>query len=142
VTELAIPAPQRLVEGVEVKVPPLAEPHWPLTGVIARFAEQLAVEPSFKPAQLQVQGPVPVTSLGVPWLQRLVVGADVKIPPFAEPHCPFTAVESGTKVATTLFAPLILIEIGLTVPEISPPQLPKEKPLEGLAVRITSSPLS
>ena len=87
-TELAVPALQRLVVGAVVKVPPLDEPHWPLTGVLAILAEQLAVEPPFDPWQLQVQGPVPLTELAVPAVQRLVVGAEVKVPPSAEPHWP------------------------------------------------------
>ncbi len=57
------------------------------------FAEQLAVVPPLDPVQLHVQGPVPLTVVGVPELQRLVVGAEVKVPPFDAPHTPFTGVD-------------------------------------------------
>ncbi len=49
------------------------------------------------PVQLHVQGPVPLTVVGVPALQRLVVGAEVKVPPLDEPHAPFT--EAAVKEA-------------------------------------------
>ncbi len=54
------------------------------------FAEQLAVVPPLDPVQLHVHGPVPLTVVAVPALQRLVVGAVVKVPPLDEPHTPFT----------------------------------------------------
>ncbi len=56
------------------------------------FAEQLAVVPPLDPVQLHVQGPVPRTVVEVPALQRLVVGAEVKVPPWAEPPAPFTGI--------------------------------------------------
>ncbi len=52
------------------------------------FAEQLAVVPPFDPVQLHVHGPVPLTAVAVPVLQRLVVGAEANVPPFDEPHTP------------------------------------------------------
>ncbi len=61
------------------------------------FAEQLALVPPLDPVQLHVQGPVPLTVVGVPALQRLVVGAEVKVPPLDEPHAPFT--EAAVKEA-------------------------------------------
>ena len=43
-------------------------------------AEQFATEPPPAPVQVQAHGlPVPVTELAVPALQRLVVGAVVKV---------------------------------------------------------------
>jgi hypothetical protein len=51
-------------------------------------AEQLAVEPPLAPEQLQSHGPVPVTVEAVPALQRLVVGALVRVELFDEPHAP------------------------------------------------------
>ena len=48
-TVFAVPAMQRLVVGAEVRVWPLAEPHWPLTGMALKLA--LTV-------QLAVMGPV------------------------------------------------------------------------------------
>ena len=56
------------------------------------LAEQLAVAPPFDPVQLHDQGPLPLTVLADPELHRPVVGAVVKIPLFADPHTPFTAV--------------------------------------------------
>ena len=65
-TVLGLMAPLLPAEGVTVQV-------W-------RFAEQFAVEPPPAPVQVQVHGlPLPVTELGVPALQRLVVGAVVKV---------------------------------------------------------------
>ena len=78
-TALALPAVQRLLVGAVVKVPPLDEPHWPLTGVVAMFAEQFAFVPPFDPAQVQVQGPLPPTVLALPTVHRLVVGAAVRV---------------------------------------------------------------
>ena len=60
----------------------LMVPLLPAEGVTVQvwmFAEQLAVEPPFDPAQVQVQGPLPVTVLAVPTVQRLVIGAAVKV---------------------------------------------------------------
>ena len=50
-----------------------------LTVQVGMFAEQFAVVPPFAPEQLQVHGPVPVTELAVPCVQRLVAGAAVKV---------------------------------------------------------------
>ena len=52
------------------------------------LAEQLAVEPPLEPVQPHVQGPLPLTVVAVPELQRLVVGAEVNVPPLDEPHTP------------------------------------------------------
>ena len=46
--------------------------------------------PPFEPVQVQVHGPVPLTGLAVPWPQRFVVGAAVKVPLLAAPHWPLT----------------------------------------------------
>ncbi len=62
------------------------------------LAEQLAVEPPFDPVQLHVHGPVPLTAVAVPVLQRLVAGAEVNVPPFEEPQEPFTAVAENVAV--------------------------------------------
>ena len=50
------------------------------------FAEQFAAVPPFNPVQLHVHGPLPLTVVGVPALQRFVEGADVNVPPFDDPH--------------------------------------------------------
>ncbi len=52
-----------------------------------RVAEHCAVVPPFVPAQLHVYVLVFVVTLdAVPIEQRFEVGADEKLPPFAEPH--------------------------------------------------------
>jgi hypothetical protein len=81
----------------------LMVPLVPAEGVTVQvwmFAEQLAVEPPFKPAQFQVHGPVPPTALAVPDVHRLVVGAAVKVPLLAEPHWPLTG--AAVNVAVTV----------------------------------------
>ncbi|SPQ00145.1 hypothetical protein NBG4_180021 [Candidatus Sulfobium mesophilum] len=50
----------------------------------------MAFEPPFDPVQLQVHGPVPLTPVAVPVLQRLV-GVVEKVPPLEDPQDPFTA---------------------------------------------------
>ena len=67
-----------------------------------RFAEQLAVEPPFDPAQVQVHGPAPLTALALPAVQRLLVGAAVKTPLLAEPHWPLTGVAVNVAVTVQL----------------------------------------
>lgn len=52
----------------------------------------LTVVPPFDPVQLHDQGPLPLTELADPELHRPVAGAVVKVPLFAVPHTPFTAV--------------------------------------------------
>ena len=52
------------------------------------FAEQDAGEPSYCPSHVHVQGPLPPTSEGEPWLQRFSEGLAVNVPPFDEPHSP------------------------------------------------------
>ncbi len=70
------------------EVPPLV-PVEPLD--VFRVAEHEAVAPPLLPAQFQLHGPAPLTADAVPTLQRLVVGALVRLAPFEEPHAPFTA---------------------------------------------------
>ena len=55
---------------------------------VSMFAEQLAVVPPFDPAQLQFQGPLPVTADAVPVVQRLDDGAMVTVVPLAMPQEP------------------------------------------------------
>ncbi len=64
------------------------------------LAEQLDVVPPFDPVQLHVQGPVPLTAVAVPALQRLVVGAEVNVPPLDVPHTPSTG--AAVNVAATV----------------------------------------
>ncbi len=90
----------------------LMEPFAPAEGVTVQLviaAEQFAVLPPLAPAQVQVQGPEPLTLLGVPTVQRFVVGALVNVPPLDEPQEPLTG--SPVKLATTVQ----LAVIGLVV---------------------------
>jgi len=56
-------------------------------GVVALALQEAGVPPPL-PEQVQVQGPVPLTAVAVPALQRLVVGAEAKVPPLAVPQTP------------------------------------------------------
>ena len=67
----ALQSPQVHVQAVEVEV---------------FSAEQLTLAPPFKPLQVHVQGPVPKSGVAVPWAHKLVVGAELKDCPLAEPH--------------------------------------------------------
>jgi hypothetical protein len=80
-----VPALQRFAEGATKDACPFAEPQAPLT---SRFAEQPSVAPPFDPAQVQFQGPVPVTPEGVPALQRFAEGVVKEPCPFAESQAP------------------------------------------------------
>ena len=77
-------------------------PPGPAEGVTVHvliFAEQLAFVPPLEPLQLHDHGPLPVTNVGVPMLQRFVVGAAVNVPLFDVPQTPFTG------IAVTLIGP-------------------------------------
>ena len=56
----------------------------------ASRAEHCAAVPPLEPAQLHDHGPLPLTAEAVPALQRLAVGALVRLAPFEEPHAPLT----------------------------------------------------
>jgi hypothetical protein len=94
----AVPVAHRFVDGAALTATPFADPHCPpvpeFTG-----AEHCTVVPVPLPAQLQFQGPVPVTVEGVPALHRLPAGATVVITPFAGPHCPFTGAAGAEQLA-------------------------------------------
>jgi hypothetical protein len=82
---------QRLVVGAALSVCPLDDPHAPLTDVTvppldelppeaASIASQTAVCPPLVPVQLQTQTtPLFVTAVAVPAIQRLVVGALLRV---------------------------------------------------------------
>jgi hypothetical protein len=88
VTLVAFPALQRFVIGARVKLSSFAAPHAPFTMI---FAEQCAVAPPFDPAQVQVQGPFPVTIDGLPALHRPDEGFSDKFPLLEEPQTPITS---------------------------------------------------
>jgi hypothetical protein len=99
VTEVAVPVVQRLVLGALLTATPLAEPQTPLTGVGVLLAEQEEVVPPLLPSQLQLQGPVPVTEVALPAVQRLVVGALLTVLLLAVPQAPLTGVGEAVQVA-------------------------------------------
>jgi len=63
------------------------------------WALQVALAPPPNPAQVQLQGPVPETTLSVPTEQRSVVGTEESVASSADPHTPLTGVGvAGGKV--------------------------------------------
>ncbi len=90
-TAVAVPAEQRFEEGAEVTPTPFADPHTPFC---MSGAEHDVFVPPFAPLQSHVHGPVPETAVGVPFTQRLELGADIVPTPFALPHVPLMA-QSG-----------------------------------------------
>jgi hypothetical protein len=79
-------SPQRAEVGDEDAVDPFDRPHTPLTPL--RAAVHCAAVPPFDPAQVHVQGPLPLTAGVLPSPHRFVFGAeDIDVPP-AEPQAP------------------------------------------------------
>ena len=60
-------------------------------------AVHVAVDPPFDPPHVQLHGPVPVTAVGDPVVQKLVVGAVVNAPLSLLPQVPLTG--AGVKLA-------------------------------------------
>ena len=77
-----------MVVGAVENVPLFEDPQVPLIASIVLFALQFAVDPPLLPEQDQYQGPEPLTKLAVPELHRLIVGAELNVPLFDDPHCP------------------------------------------------------
>ena len=85
---------------VQVEVDPLLTgdgqatvPLSPDVAVIVKvwmLALQLAVVPALVPVHVQPHGPVPVTAVGVPVAQKLVVGATLNVPTLLLPQTPLT----------------------------------------------------
>jgi hypothetical protein len=80
-----------------------SEPLLPLEEVLALVPLEAALTdaehdaaPLLPPAQLHDHGPLPPTVDAVPALQRLAVGALLSLPPFEEPHAPFTGCAEAT----------------------------------------------
>ena len=83
----AVPVLQRFAVGLLLRSAAFEEPHAPF---VLSSAEQVAVVPRPLPKQLHDHGPLPLTVDAVPELQRLAVGALVRLAPFEEPHAPVT----------------------------------------------------
>src|ERR1700730_4764436 len=83
VVRLGIP-PLDIIPGFQVKFlsDGIIDPDW--------GALQDAFAPPFDPLQAQVHGPVPLTVVAVPAVQRFPVGAVETATPFAEPQTPST----------------------------------------------------
>jgi hypothetical protein len=102
---------------------PLLEPELELE--VPTTASQPVVPPPPVPAQLQINAiPLLVTVVGVPALQRLVVGATLSVCPFADPHTPPTDVTVPLLLEVLLEEPELLV-----VPELLPLEL-VDPPLE------------
>ena len=86
---------------------------------VVLFAEQLAVVPPFRPPQVQVQGPDPLTAEAVPALHKLALGALPIDAPFAEPQAPLVA---GVFVAEqfAVAPPLLPVQVQAQGP-LAPP---------------------
>jgi hypothetical protein len=91
----------------------------PVLPVEASVSEQVAVLPPLLPVQLHDHGPLPLTAEAVPAVQRLAVGAVLSLPPFEEPHAPFTGCAEATSVA----------EQVAVLPPLLPAQLHDHGPL-------------
>jgi hypothetical protein len=89
-------------------------PFVPAVGVTVQVcfvAEQLAVVPPFIPVQLQYQGPVPVTVVAVPVVQRLLVGVAIAGVPLLLPQTPLA--RARLKVAVMLWIAVTLLMVKL-----------------------------
>jgi hypothetical protein len=83
----------------------------------AKGALQLALPPPLLPSQAHVHGPVPLTVVTVPAVQRLVVGAVVTATPFAEPQTPLTATDCSGALHEELVPPLLPSHIQAQGPD-------------------------
>jgi hypothetical protein len=87
----ALPALQRPVVGTLVRSAPFDVPQLPLTAAGRSGAEQLAVVPPLLPAQLQLHGPLPLTTEAIPVEHKPLAGALLAATPLAEPQAPLPA---------------------------------------------------
>jgi hypothetical protein len=90
--------PQRIPDGDEEiePTPETAVVRVYVTGlVMASDALQLAVVPPLEPRHDHVQGPEPETAVGVPVLQRFVVGMLERVAPLLVPQVPLVGVGVG-----------------------------------------------
>jgi hypothetical protein len=83
-----------------------------------RDAEHEALAPPLLPAQLHDHGPLPLIGEAAPVVQRLAVGALLRLAPLEEPHTPFTGLEA-----------IFVAEQVAVVPPLLPAQLHAHGPL-------------
>jgi hypothetical protein len=119
-TAVAVPVLQRFVVGALLNDWPLADPQAPLTGVVETDAEQLAFVPLFTPLQLHVHGPLPLTAVAVPALQRFVVGALLNDWPLADPQAPLTGEEIRAAQVSSLLPPFNPVQLHVHNPPLLP----------------------
>ena len=82
-----------LAAGALLKVCPCDDPHEPFTGA-EKEALQLAFDPLYNPLHVHDHGPLPETTLAVPFAHNvLAAGALPKVFPCDDPHEPFTGAE-------------------------------------------------
>jgi hypothetical protein len=112
-------------------VMPLDDPD-ELLGGLASVAWQAAIVPPFEPAQVQLNGPVPLTADAVPVLQRAVVGAGFPVSLLAAPHAPLTAAGFSDAAQLAVVPPFEPPQVQLNgpVPLIPLPDIVEAVPVE------------
>ncbi len=138
-TAEAAPVEHKFLVGFALIATPFAEPHDPL---ISSWAAQLAAEPPFEPAQLQFQGPVPLTAEAAPALQRPVVGTLVRSAPFDVPQLPLTAAGRSGAEQLAVVPPLLPAQLQLHGPlPLTAEAIPAEHKLL-VGALVTATPLA
>jgi hypothetical protein len=103
----AVPAVQRLVVGLLLRLSPFDDPQVPLTGAGFSEAVHCAVVPPFLPAQLHDHGPLPLIAEAVPVVHRLVVGTLLRLSPLDAPHAPLTGAGFSEAVHSAVVPPFL-----------------------------------
>jgi hypothetical protein len=99
-TDDAVPAMHRLLEGAALTCVPFDAPQAPFTAIISGAVQEIDVPP-FIPMQLQLHAVPLVTGYeAVPAAHRLLEGAWAALTPPALPHCPLTGVSGAEHCAT------------------------------------------
>ena len=85
---IAPAAHSMLAGGGALVVVPLAEPHTLVVPPVFGAEQEAVLPPAAAGAQVQFQGPLPVTAEAAPASQRLAVGAALTATPLADPQAP------------------------------------------------------
>jgi hypothetical protein len=85
-TAVGVPPLQSPVFGVLVACTPFALPQAPSAIPLSTGAEHMTFAPPLPPKHVHIHGPLPVTLMVCPTLQRFAVGIVTVATPFAEPH--------------------------------------------------------
>lgn len=76
------------------------------TGGGSGFALHIGLfAPPLRPVQDHVHGPDPATAVGIPELQRFVIGTEGRVCPFDAPHIPETGVGGVVPLHVVLHFP-------------------------------------